>query len=114
MQILHDVFFLLHLLGLAGVVGGFLGQVSSPSPKVTAMMQHGAWTQLVSGLVLVAVAELGTEPPNHVKIGIKLALLLVAIALVLLNRKAENVPRTTFLALGAAELLAMLLAIFWH
>ncbi len=37
----------------------------------------GAWVQLVTGVLLVGLAELGDADVNHIKIAVKLSLLIV-------------------------------------
>ncbi len=54
-------------------------------------MLHGALTMLVTGVALVGLREAQGADLNHVKIGIKLAVLVVILALVYVKRDDEHV-----------------------
>ena len=55
MDIVYDIILILHFIGLASVVGGFLAQMKSSDRGVNPAMVHGALTQLVTGLLLVGL-----------------------------------------------------------
>lgn len=74
MEFVEHVLVLLHLLGMAAIIGS---AVFVARGKVTPALVWGARAQLVTGLLLVGVVEAGDEPVNHAKIGVKL---LVAVA----------------------------------
>lgn len=93
MAIVHDLVLLLHFVGFAALFGGALVQVRSDRPTVNNAMRDGAWTQLATGVLLVGFLEMGDEPVNHVKIGIKLAMLVGVLATVLINRRSQTISR---------------------
>lgn len=95
MELIHDLLLLLHFVGFAALFGGAFVQVKGPSRVVNAAMVHGVLTQLVTGLLLVGLAEMGDGEVNHVKVGIKLAVLVAVAVLVFMNRKKD--------ALGGAQ-----------
>lgn len=115
MEIVRDVFLVLHFVGLASLLGGFLVQMSSRTKRVEAAMFHGALTQLVSGVVLVGMAyALGNgEHVDNAKIGVKLLVLLVITALVLRGRRQESVPTGVWGAIGGLTLLNVVIAVVW-
>ena len=111
MDILRDIALILHFLGLASLMGGFLVQMKPKTKTVNPAMFHGAMTQLVTGLALVGIREMGDGEVNHLKIGIKLALLLVITALVLVFRKKESVSTGVWGAIGALTLAEIVVAV---
>lgn len=113
MEIARDVFLLLHLVGFAALFGGAFVQMKGPNRVVNPAMFHGALTQLVSGLVLVGLAEMGDGSPNHMKIGIKLLVLIVIMVLVFINRKKEKVADGPFWGIFALTLINAGIAVFW-
>ena len=62
-------------------------------------MRDGAWTQLATGVLLVGFLEMGDDPVNHVKVGIKLAMLVAVLVMVVLNRRAESISRGVLFAI---------------
>lgn len=99
MELIHDLLVLLHLVGFAALFGGAFVQLKGPTRLVNAAMVHGALTQLVTGLLLVGLAEMGDAPVNHLKVGIKLAVLVVIAVLVFTNRRKEALPDGQFWAI---------------
>lgn len=116
-----NAFVVLHFIGLASLLGGFLVQMKSlrsGTAKIIPAMVHGAWTMLITGLVLVGMHEwLGSMTEGHeinnMKIGVKLIVVLVILILVMLNRKKDLVKTGLFGAIGALTLLNIVLAVFW-
>ncbi|MFM1784789.1 MAG: hypothetical protein RLZZ579_1066 [Actinomycetota bacterium] len=116
-----NAFVVLHFIGLASLLGGFLVQMKSlrsGTAKIIPAMVHGAWTMLITGLVLVGMHEwLGSMTEGHeinnMKIGVKLIVVLVILILVLLSRKKDLVKTGLFGAIGALTLLNIVLAVFW-
>ena len=114
MEFAYQAVVLLHLIGFASLFGGFLVQARVPAPEVNAAMLHGAWTQLVTGLGLVAFLEIGPEPVNHIKIGVKLLITLFVVIVVAKNRKFASIPRGLWALIGALTLVNAGLAVLWR
>ncbi|TRY19828.1 hypothetical protein FOJ82_02810 [Tessaracoccus rhinocerotis] len=113
MEILSNVFVLLHFIGFAALFGGAFTQLKGPNRKINAAMFHGALTQVVTGLILVGFAEMGDGDVNHMKIGIKSLVLVVILVLVLMNRKKDKVSDGVFWGVFALTLLNAGIAVFW-
>jgi hypothetical protein len=109
MDILKHALEFLHFLGFSGLIGGGLAQIRTPEKTVTNVMMHGAWTQLVTGVLLVAVNE---PDVNHPKVGIKLLVLLAIVFLLFTNRKKTLESNAFFTVLGLS-IFNMALAVFW-
>jgi len=112
MALLRDVFLLLHFLGFASLLGGALVQVRADRPVINSAIRDGAWTQLATGLLLVGLLEMGTEPVNHLKVGIKLAVIVAILVIVLRNRRAESISRGTLLTILGLTAANVAIAVF--
>jgi len=118
-DITRNTTLILHFIGVASLLGGFLTQMKSlkiSTATVVPAMVHGAWTMLLTGLALVAVAEYrvanGADfEVNHAKVGIKLVVLLVILVLVLRNRKKPGVSSGIVGAIGALSITNIILAV---
>ncbi|HLS74560.1 MAG TPA: hypothetical protein VK046_12365 [Actinomycetaceae bacterium] len=104
-----------HILGTAAIVGGWLATFREPT--VLKWQHIGAWVQLVTGLLLVGFTEMNDGDVNHVKIGIKLVILIgVLVAAVIGRRKAvkgEPVSVGLAHAVGGLALVNVAIAVFW-
>jgi hypothetical protein len=114
MQLAHQLLLLLHLIGFAALFGGFLVQMKSREPEINAAMLHGSYTMLVTGIALTVLIEMGDDPVNHIKIGIKLAVALIITVLVIINRRFASIPRGLWALLGALTLINAALAVVWQ
>ena len=111
----------LHFIGLASLLGGFMTQMkamASGTAKIVPAMVHGAWTALLTGILLVGVAEwriaLGASfDVDHTKIAVKSIIAAVVVTLVMLNRRKDSVATPVFGAIGALTLTNIVLAVFW-
>ena len=116
MDLLRHLVLFVHFLGLASLIGGALVQVRSAKPAIIPAIRDGAWTQLVTGLILVVIRELTATPEhpvNHAKIGVKLIIALVVVVLVVLNRKKEAIDRNTLLGILGLSVLNVGVATLW-
>lgn len=113
MDFLRELLLFIHLVGMAGVLGGALVQIATPPRRVTAMILHGGLTQLVSGLLLVGVLEADDVTVDHAKIGVKLAVALVIVALAWGYRSREALGDVPFFGILALTLGNVGVAVFW-
>ncbi len=112
LDLVYGLVVVLHLIGMAGVVGGWLATVRSPT--VTPVVLHGALTALVTGLILVGLAEtVLDEEVNHVKITVKLTIGLAIAVLAFVYRKRDSLSRGLFTLLGTLGLLNVAVAVLW-
>ncbi|MEU2942787.1 hypothetical protein [Nocardiopsis alba] len=112
MDILYSVLVFLHMIGLAGIIAGFLMQLMTDNVKATKVMLHSSLLQFVTGLLLVGVAEMGdVAEMNHIKIGVKLVVALTVVVVAVLNQRkpAKNLAITA----GALAVLNIAVAVFW-
>lgn len=115
MELLHASLVFFHILGAAALLGGWLATFRTPTVGIFQFI--GAWVQLVTGILLVGVNEMGDGSVNHIKIGVKLAILLVILVTAWIGRrkvkKNEPVPVGIAHAVGGLTLVNVGLAIFW-
>jgi hypothetical protein len=114
MEITYNSFLLAHFIGLAALFGGFFVQLKAPTKVVNSAMFHGSLTQLVTGIVLVGLAESGVvdEEQNMIKISVKLIIVLVITGIILYNRKKVTVSKGIWAAIGLLTLANMAIAVY--
>ena len=81
MRVLIGVFVVLHLLGLAAIIGPWLA--APRAGRIRMAMVWGARAQVVTGIVLVGLHEMSSDPAdalNRTKIGVKLVVALACTA----------------------------------
>lgn len=105
---------ILHFIGLAGIIGGWLATIKAP--HVNKAILHGAILQVVTGLLLVGLREMDDVDVNHMKIGIKLviaiAILVVAILGVRKEARAQGTTATLAHVAGALGIVNVAIAVF--
>jgi heme A synthase len=112
MELLFKALLVVHFIGIGSLLGSFLVQMRPPR-RITAGYLHGALTMLVTGLGMVGLLYPLEREPDNAKIGVKLLVLLAIFALVLLNRKKEQIATGVWAAIGALTILNITLAVFW-
>ncbi len=115
MEFIYNLVVILHFIGLASLVGGFIVQMSSPDKGVNAAMFHGALTQLVTGLIMVGMVEGGAieDELNMTKISVKLAIVLVVTVLAFIGRKKTPPQVALWGAIGALSIANIFIAVLW-
>ena len=115
MTFVHALALFIHFVGAAALVGGWL--MSFRKPTVGQWQLIGAWLQLVSGLVLVGLLEMGGGAVNNTKIAVKLAVLIAVLVAAIIGRRKlkKGQPVSTGLAhaVGGLALLNIAIAVFW-
>ncbi|MFM7144839.1 MAG: hypothetical protein ACKOW5_00700 [Actinomycetales bacterium] len=115
MQIVYDLLVILHFIGLASLLGGFLVQMSSAEKGVNPAMLHGALTQLVTGLLMVGLIESGAvdEEANMTKISVKLAIVVIVTVLAFVGRRKQPPQVALWAIIGALTLVNVAIAVLW-
>ena len=121
-EIVLNSLIVLHFVGLASLLGGFLVQIKalkSGEGKIVAAMIHGAWTMLITGLALVGVQEWisALDPAaveiDNLKIAVKSIVLTLVLVLVMRYRKKATVKSSILALIGALTFTNIVLAVFW-
>lgn len=116
MNVLLNVFVALHVIGIAALLGGFLTQMKAMGAGTARMvpgMLHGALTMLVTGMALVGLNQAQGSAVDNVKIGAKLALLVIVLGLVYVKRDDERAGKGPFAAVGALTTANVFIAVLW-
>ena len=112
METLRLVLLFVHILGYAALLGGLLVQLRSEPKVVNSLMRDGIGTAFLAGLLLVGVLEsLGS--PDHAKIGVKFAVGLVILVLVMVNMRKPSIPQGLYYGLLALTVVNIGVAVFW-
>jgi hypothetical protein len=81
MRVVIGVLVVLHLLGAAAIIGPWLA--APRAGRIRMAMVWGARAQVVTGILLVGLHEMSTDPAdqlNRTKIGVKLVVALACVA----------------------------------
>ncbi|MEU8930682.1 hypothetical protein AB0D30_12420 [Streptomyces sp. NPDC048409] len=116
MGVLIHLFVGLHIIGIAALLGGFLTQMKAMgrgTARFVPGMLHGAFTMLATGVILVGLNEADDHHVNTVKIGVKLALLIVILGLVYVKRDDEKVEKGAFGVVGLLTTANIFIAVLW-
>jgi|GEM_PF-160810 len=92
METVWDLVVVVHLVGMAAVVGGWLTQLGASRPRVPAVVVYGSVAQVVSGPVLVGLASSGAvdHDVDNAKIGVKLVVALAVFVVAYLGRRHDE------------------------
>lgn len=100
MTVLYNVLLVLHLVGWAIVLGGTVTNIRKP--RIAPGVLHGALTALVTGILMVGLAEGPLDyDVNHVKVAVKLIIAALVTVLVILAGRRKDGPTS-----GAVGLIA--------
>ncbi|MDF3142318.1 MULTISPECIES: hypothetical protein [unclassified Streptomyces] len=116
MDVLIHLFVGLHIIGIAALLGGFFTQMKAMgqgTARFVPAMLHGALTMLVTGVILVGLNQADDQPVNNIKIGVKLALLIVILGLVYVKRDDETVDKSLFGVVGLLTTANVFIAVLW-
>ena len=107
---MRAAFYILHMLGLLGLVITLIISLKKPVKKLSSGTLHSAWLQLLSGLALMGIMS-GDENFHPAKFGVKLLVLIVILALSYRNLKNETVSTKFLSTLLGLVVLNILIAV---
>jgi hypothetical protein len=104
METVWSLLVVVHLVGMAALIGGWLTQLRAATPRVPATVLYGAVAQVISGPVLVGLASSGAvhHSVDNVKIGVKLVIALAVFVVAYLGRHRETEAAEAGAALALA------------
>lgn len=112
MDFLYVALLFIHLVAWAIVLGGWIATMNKPGLYVG--IPHAALTALITGILMVGVAEMGDAQLNHMKIGVKLLVNLVVVVLAFRAKKlGDDAPKGLITSVGALTVLNIAIALFW-
>ena len=119
MDFVYNLIVVLHFIGLAALLGGFIVQMKSSEKGVNPAMLHGALTQLVTGVLLVGLASANLVPSepaddvDHAKIGVKLVIVVIITILAIVGRRKQPPQVALWAIIGLLTLANIVIAVFW-
>ena len=114
MEFVRHLLVFLHLLGMAMLIGTFMLQLKAGrDAPVNKGWLHGVGLLLITGVALMVQAPLTHQDYNHIKLGIKILVLLVIGVLAVLYVTKDRGPRWLAPVLGGLVVLNVGLAVFW-
>ena len=113
MKAVFLIAYIAHMLAIAGILGLLLHQWNKNPRKLSPGVLHSAATALVAGLIMVG-SFASAKTLNHTKIGIKLLVVLVILAISYLNLKKSELKKNVWLGLLGLTLLNIIIATTWH
>ncbi|MGH8776810.1 MAG: hypothetical protein ACRDWI_17220 [Jiangellaceae bacterium] len=117
MEVVYKLLVVLHLLAMASLVGGWLVQLRNRGERfVSPAMVHGVLTLLVTGVLIVGLAE-GVDSldrdVDRAKVGVKLLVALLVAVLCMVNRRRPSVPDGLYVLIGLLSVANVVVAVFW-
>ena len=113
MDTLRLILLILHILGFAALIGGLLAQAGDDEKRVNGAMRDGTGTAFLAGLALVGVLEAGDSEVNNAKIGVKFAIGLVLLVLVMVNTRKDSIPKGLWAGLIVLAVAEVCVAVLW-
>ncbi len=117
MEILRHVVVLVHLVGFAVLFGTWVNEAVHRRIRFTQLMNWGLLIAAVAGIILAAPFGIEWEL-NYVKLGVKLAILIVIGALLGIGmarqRKTDSLSPALFWSVGALTFANAAIAVLWR
>ena len=117
LEVLRLTVRLIHLVGFALLLGGFVAQYVTGRFRVSILMRIGLGTMIASGLVL-AIPFPSDVDIDYAKLAVKFGVVVLIGALfgvaVTRERRGRAVTRWQFSAIGALVLLNAAIAVYWQ
>ena len=106
------VMYVIHLLSVIGILSLLLHQWNKNPRKLNPGVLHAGLTALIAGVVMVGLhnSVKPDEELNHTKVGIKLLVLVVILALGHKNVKKPELPKNVWLTMTGLTVLNIVIA----
>ncbi|RZS36884.1 hypothetical protein EV193_106118 [Herbihabitans rhizosphaerae] len=115
MGFVRDLLVFIHLIGMGLLVGMILLQLmAGREAPINKGWLHGSALQLLSGILLMVLAPATDADYNHMKLGIKLVVLVVIGGLAISFMRKESAPKWVAPTLAGLVVLNVGLAVFWN
>ncbi|WP_203336949.1 hypothetical protein [Nocardioides limicola] len=113
METLRLILLVIHILAIAALIGGLLAQVRDDEKRITGIIRDGVGTAFLTGLLLVGLLEAGDGDVNHAKVGVKFAIGLILLILVMANLRKPRIPQGLYVGLLAISVINVVVAVMW-
>ena len=106
------IMYVIHLLSVIGILVLLLHQWNKSPRKLNPGVLHAGLTALIAGVVMVGLhnSVKPDEELNHTKVGIKLVVLIVILALGYKNVKKPVLPKNVWLTMTGLTVLNIVIA----
>jgi hypothetical protein len=115
MDIVHTVLYLLHIVGLAGLIAAMvLALLDKTGAKAAAF--HSGLLQLVTGLALVGInyARLENYAPDNTKLGVKLLIMLAVVGMAIAGKRQVGINKPLYVGIGLLSITNAAIAWLWR
>jgi hypothetical protein len=111
-EIALRIVLVLHFIGLASLLGGFLTQMKQlkTGGSITPAIFHGAWTLLITGFGLVGLVFANHEKPIDWALGAKTLIITAIFSLAYAFNKKETLPKWVLPTIGVLTIAAIAIA----
>lgn len=115
MDIIYDLLVVLHLLGMATIIGGVVTRLVATDAPSGAIMLWGAGVQVLTGVALtgIASAKLVDTEIDNTKIAVKLGIAVIVLVLAHILWRRPQAGRGLLYALAALTVVNVGVAVFW-
>ena len=112
MSAINMIMYVIHLLSVIGILVLLLLQWNMNPRKLNPGVLHAGLTALIAGVVMVGLhnSVKPDEELNHTKVGIKLVVLIVILALGYKNVKKPVLPKNVWLTMTGLTVLNIVIA----
>ena len=112
MSAINMIMYVIHLLSVIGILVLLLLQWNKNPRKLNPGVLHAGLTALIAGVVMVGLhnSVKPDEELNHTKVGIKLVVLIVILALGYKNVKKPVLPKNVWLTMTGLTILNIVIA----
>jgi hypothetical protein len=114
LELTTQIFVILHLIGLASLLGGFLTQMKSlkTGGTIVPAILHGAWLLAISGFALVGLVQMNSsEQINNWVLAAKSVVITAIFFLAYGFNKKEKLAKWVLPTIGALSVLNICLAV---
>ena len=116
MTTINTIFYAIHILCVIAILSLLLLQWNKSPRKLNPGILHAGLTAFIAGLALVGMYTTvhPDEVLNHTKIGIKLIILVLILAISYRNVKKPELAKNTWLTLIGLTTINILIASLWN
>lgn len=118
MELLKESLVLIHLAGMAVLVGAFILNMRRKNDFPFTAMMWAAIVQLATGILLVGLSYALDDAPDNAKITVKLVLATGALVAAMLGRarqaKGESKLQPFFHTAGGLAVINLVIAVLWN
>ncbi|MGI9195479.1 MAG: hypothetical protein ACR2IO_03620 [Candidatus Nanopelagicus sp.] len=118
MEFTYNLFLTLHFIGLAGLLGGLLSQISVKPKKLPAFVLHSAWLMIIAGTVMIGINQMmhssdpSVELLNQSKFVVKSLVIAIILTLGYSNLKKSQLSNKVWGLMTLLAITNIVIAVF--